>query len=54
MKYTIIWETREYKEMEVDANSFDEAQAIWQDNAGVNDYIVSIEDEKGMRLEFGY
>ena len=54
MKYTIIWETRKYNEVEVNANSFDEAQAIWQDDAGPDDYIVSIEDERGMKLEYGY
>ena len=54
MRYVIIWETREYNEVEIDANSFDEAQAIWQDDAGPDDYIVSIEDERGMKLEYGY
>ena len=54
MKYTIIWETRECKEVELEASGFDEARAIWQEEAGENDYILSIEDEWGMRLEYGY
>ena len=55
MKYLIIWETREYKEKVVEAENFDEAQEIWaEENSSENDYLVSIEDEKGMRLEYGY
>lgn len=54
MKYTIIWETRECKEVEVEASNFDEAKAIWQNDAGEYDYLLSIEDEYGMRVEYSY
>lgn len=54
MKYKIVWQVSEFKEEEIEASDFNEAQAIWAEAMGDDGLLVSIEDEKGMRLEYGY
>lgn len=49
MKYRVVYTVTAVKEIEVDADSVDEAQALWE-NDGYDGELFFIEDEEGNQV----
>lgn len=49
MKYRVVYTITTVKEIEVDADSVDEAQALWE-NDGYDGDLFFIEDESGNQV----